>query len=233
MSDRLLSGHEPLDEVLGGGLPANAISLIAGMPGTGKTVIAQQYVFANARPDRPAVYFSTVSEPLEKIVRFGQNLDYFDKAAVGESVFYEDLGTGIGTGGLAAITQQVAAMLRDRRPGIIVIDSFKALHAFAGSNGEFREFLHELAGMLGALAVSCLWVGEYEEAEIGSLPEFAVADAIIRLSSERLGLRAVRFLTIHKLRGSGFRSGQHAYRISSSGLHLFPRLADTLIEAEY
>jgi circadian clock protein KaiC len=233
MSDRLLSGHEPLDEVLGGGLPANAISLIAGMPGTGKTVIAQQYVFANARPDRPAVYFSTVSEPLEKIVRFGQHLDFFDRAAVGESVFYEDLGAVVGTGGLAGITKRLAAVLKERRPGLIVIDSFKALHAFAGSNSEFRQFLHELAGLLGALAVSSLWVGEYEEPEIGSLPEFAVADAIIKLSSEQLGQRAIRFLTVQKLRGSAFRSGQHAYRLSSSGLHLFPRLADTLIEADY
>ena len=233
MSDRLPSGHEPLDEVLGGGLPANGISLIAGMPGTGKSVIAQQYVFRNARPERPAVYFSTVSEPLEKIVRFGQDLDYFDRAAIGESVFYEDLGTVVAAGGLAAISERLAVVLKERRPGLVVIDSFKALHAFSESDGDFREFLHALAGMLGALAVSSLLVGEYEDTEIGSLPEFAVADAIVRLSSERIGQRAVRFLTIQKLRGSGFRSGQHAYRISSSGLHLFPRLADTLIEAEY
>ena len=233
MSDRLLSGHGPLDEVLGGGLPVNAISLIAGLPGTGKTVIAQQYVFRNARPERPAVYFSTVSEPLEKIVRFGQNLDFFDRAAVGESVFYEDLGAVVGTGGLAGVTKQIAAVLKERRPGLVVIDSFKALHPFAGSHADFREFLHELAGMLGALAVSSLWVGEYEEAETGSLPEFAVADAILSLSIERIGQRAVRFLTVQKLRGSSFRSGQHAYRLSGSGLHLFPRLADTLIEAEY
>jgi circadian clock protein KaiC len=79
MSDRLLSGHEPLDAVLGGGLPANSISIIMGLPGTGKTIIAQQYAFQNGRPDRPAVYFSTVSEPLEKIVRFGQGLDFFDR----------------------------------------------------------------------------------------------------------------------------------------------------------
>jgi len=43
MDDRLRSGHAPLDEVLGGGLPANAISLIMGRPGTGKTILAQQY----------------------------------------------------------------------------------------------------------------------------------------------------------------------------------------------
>ena len=46
-----------------------------GLPGTGKTIIAQQYTFHNARPDRPVVIFLDLVEPLEKIVRFGQNLD--------------------------------------------------------------------------------------------------------------------------------------------------------------
>jgi circadian clock protein KaiC len=233
VSDRLLSGHEPLDAVLGGGLPANAISLIMGLPGTGKTIIAQQYVFQNGHPERPAVYFSTVSEPLEKIVRFGQGLDFFDRAAVGSSVFYEDLGTIVSSDGLAGVQRQITAVLKERRPGLIVIDSFKALHAFAGSHGEFRKFLHELAGRLSAFPVASLWVGEYEEAEVGSLAEFAVADAIVSLSAERIGQRQIRFLTVVKLRGSGFRSGQHAYRLSSSGLHLFPRLADVRIEERY
>src|SRR6266516_1951020 len=93
VGDRLRSGHAPLDEVLGGGLPANAISLVMGRPGAGKTILAQQYAFRNARPERPAVYSSTASEPLDKIVRFGQSLTFFDTAAIGTSVFYEDLGT--------------------------------------------------------------------------------------------------------------------------------------------
>ena len=37
---RLTSGHQPLDEVLEGGLPGNGISIIMGLPGTGKTIIA-------------------------------------------------------------------------------------------------------------------------------------------------------------------------------------------------
>jgi circadian clock protein KaiC len=233
VSGRFLSGHEPLDAVLGGGLPANAISLIMGLPGTGKTIIAQQYVFQNAHPERPAVYFSTVSEPLEKIVRFGQSLDFFDRAAVGRSVFYEDLGATVNNDGLAGVTRQVATVLKERHPALIVIDSFKALHAFADSYSEFRKFLHELAGRLSAFPTASLWVGEYEEAEVGSLAEFAVADAILDLATERIGQREIRFLTVRKLRGSGFRSGQHAYRLSTSGLHLFPRLADVRIEAEY
>ena len=89
--------------------PANGISMIMGLPGTGKTIIAQQYAFHNGRPDRPAVYFSTVSEPLEKIVRFGQTLDFFDATAVGTSVFYEDLGGTVARSGLAGVVSRSPA----------------------------------------------------------------------------------------------------------------------------
>ena len=118
MTDRLLSGHPPLDEILGGGLPVNAISLVMGRPGSGKTILAQQYAFRNGRPDRPAVYFSTVSEPLEKIVRFGQSLAFFDTAAIGTSIFYEDLGTIVNRDGLAGVADQLGvSRRRDRRAG--------------------------------------------------------------------------------------------------------------------
>jgi len=233
MSDRLLSGHEPLDEVLGGGLPANAVSLVMGRPGSGKTILAQQYVFQNGRPERPAVYFSTVSEPLQKIVRFGQSLAFFDTAAIGTSVFYEDLGATVYQDGLRGVAEHVGRVVRERRPAIIVIDSFKALQAFAADYGEFRRFLHELAGRLGAFPAASLWVGEYEDAEIASMAEFAVADAIMDLTSERIGQRETRFLEVKKLRGSSFRSGQHAYRLTANGLRLFPRLADVLIDRDY
>ena len=43
----------------------------------------------------PAVYLSTVSEPLEKILRYGQTLSFFDPNAIGSRVFYEDLGTSL------------------------------------------------------------------------------------------------------------------------------------------
>ena len=233
MDDRLLSGHAPLDQILGGGLPANAISLIMGRPGTGKTILAQQYAFRNGRPERPAIYFSTVSEPLEKIARFGQSLGFFDTAAIGTSVFYEDLGATLHQGGLGDVAERLGRTVRERRPGLIVIDSFKALQAFAADYGEFRKFLHELSGRLGAFPAASLWVGEYEDAEIASMAEFAVADAILSLTSERVGQREARFFQVKKLRGSAFRSGQHAYRLSASGLHLFPRLADAPIEQDY
>ena len=78
MSDRILGGEPRLDEILGGGLLPNAINLIMGLPGSGKTILAQQYLFANATPTAPGLYLTTVSEPLEKVLRYGETLEFFD-----------------------------------------------------------------------------------------------------------------------------------------------------------
>ena len=86
MTERITTGKKRLDTILGGGLSRNAINLVIGIPGSGKTILAQQCAFANAIEDRPAVYFSTVSEPLEKMLRFGQGLTFFDVSSVGEQI---------------------------------------------------------------------------------------------------------------------------------------------------
>ena len=113
--------------------------------------MAQQYLFENASEDRPAVYLSTVSEPLEKILRYGQTLSFFDPNAIGSRVFYEDLGTSLThQDALSETLGRMVAMLRERRPGLLVIDSFKALHPFASDATAFRRFLQDLAGNLSA-----------------------------------------------------------------------------------
>jgi len=233
VSARLSSGHRRLDEILHGGLPDNAINLLIGAPGSGKTILSQQYVFHNATLERPALYLSTVSEPFDKIIRYGQTLDFFDPHAVGERVLYEDLGGTLQTEGLPGVVRRLDNLLRRHHPGLIVIDSFKALRSFASDEGEFRRFLHDLAGRLTAVAASAFWVGEYDPCQAAEAAEFAVADAIIALSTRRLGTRDFRVLEVLKLRGSGFATGEHSYRVSPAGLDVFPRLADLKDESDY
>ncbi|HEY1829628.1 MAG TPA: ATPase domain-containing protein [Acidimicrobiales bacterium] len=227
MSERLLSGSARLDGVLGGGFPANGINLIIGRPGSGKTILAQQYMFHNASSLRPALYLTTVSEPLEKILRYGQSLDFFDQPAVGSSVIYEDLGQQLNKEGLPGVLNQLTALLRQHAPSVLVIDSFKALRAYAADDGVFRKFLHSLAGQLSVMSMTSFWIGEYNGVGTADEPEFAVADAIVSLSIEHSAERESRVFQVLKLRGSAFISGKHAYRLSSAGLDIFPRLADS------
>ena len=55
MIERISTGNPRLDLILGGGLVADAITLVVGAPGTGKTLLAEQCLFALATPERPGL----------------------------------------------------------------------------------------------------------------------------------------------------------------------------------
>jgi circadian clock protein KaiC len=224
--ERISTGNSRLDTVLGGGLVADAITLIVGAPGSGKTILAEQFLFANSTAERPGLYLSTASEPFDKLLRYGQSLEFFDAGQVGRSVFYDDLGDALIDKGLAAVLARIDELLKARQPRIVVIDSFKALRTFAVDDANFRRFLRDLAGRFSALALSSVWVGEYDADQASDTPEFAVADAVITLGTRHNAERSMRLISVRKLRGSSFLSGDHLYRITSAGLQVFPRLAD-------
>jgi circadian clock protein KaiC len=183
-------------------------------------------VFHNASADTPAIYLSTVSEPLDKILHYGQSLDFFEPSALGTKVIYEDLGRTLNEDGLTGALASITELLKRHRPGLVVIDSFRALQTYAAHPEAFRGFLHELAARLSVLPMTSFWVGEYDGTDTSDAPEFAVADAILSLSTDRDGERDRRVLSVLKLRGSDSLSGKHAYRLSSAGLDVFPRMAD-------
>ena len=73
----LSSGVPGLDIVLGDGLPENSFNLIAGGPGSGKTILAHQVMFANATVELPALYFTVLGEPPLKMLRYQQQFSFF------------------------------------------------------------------------------------------------------------------------------------------------------------
>ena len=234
MNDRIPTGSERLDEILEGGLLKNAINLIVGIPGSGKTILSQQIAFRNATVEKPALYLSTLSEPLDKILRYGEGLSFFDQAALREGrLVYEDLGQQLGEGGLDGILETIDRHLRQVRPGIVVLDSIRAFHAMASDIGAFRQFLYGLLRRLSAASTTAIWNAPYTRAQAQSEAEFAVADAIVALDIKQMADREVRVLQVMKLRGSGYRSGEHSYRVTSAGIEVYPRLAEVQVEAPY
>src|SRR5437868_7132427 len=88
---RLATGVPGLDAVLGGGLPEFSFNILAGAPGTGKTTLAHQIMFANASPERPALYFTVLGEPALKMLRYQQQFQFFDADKVSSSIRFINL----------------------------------------------------------------------------------------------------------------------------------------------
>jgi circadian clock protein KaiC len=221
---RISSGNPMVDRILGGGFPAHTINVVMGQPGTGKTIFVEQILFANAGDERPVLYFTTLSEPLAKVVRFVQGYGFFDESKLGTAVLYEDIGAELAGSGVAALVPRLREAIRTVSPALIVIDSFRALHDLSASVTEMRHVIHELTGLLTAYDTTAFLVGEYHQEDIRRHPEFAVADGIVELTRVLHGNRDERFFRVLKLRGSGFREGSHAFQITSQGLEVYPRL---------
>ncbi len=227
---RISTGNVQADAILHGGFPANSINIIMGQPGTGKTIFAEQLLFHNVG-DRPLLYLTTLSEPLSKVVSYAQRLKFFSVDQIGTQVIYEDMGAELAANGPRTLVPRIVEAIKQYSPAIIVIDSFKAVHDLAEGGPEMRRLVSELAGVLSAYAVTALLLGEYTQSNIESYPEFAIADSIVQLERKSFGARDERYLRVLKLRGSDYSEGQHAFRITSGGLEIFPRLVTPSFEA--
>lgn len=222
---RVKTGNAQLDDILCGGFPADSINILMGEPGSGKTILAEAIMFANAvDPQRPAVFLSTLSEPLEKVVRYLQQFTFYDESLFSGAVIYDSVGQELAEHGPNAIIPKLKEIIETYSPKIIVIDSFKAIHDLTTSIPEIRRMLYEVSGILSAVETTAFLVGEYNEEQIPVFPEFAVADGMVELARKKRGTRDERYLRVLKLRGSGYAEGLHAFRITDDGLEVFPRL---------
>src|SRR5436189_5049718 len=75
---KLPTGVPGLDDVLGGGLPELSFNLVVGGPGSGKTPLAHQIMFANVAAQRRGLYFTLVGEPPLTMLRYQQQYRFFD-----------------------------------------------------------------------------------------------------------------------------------------------------------
>lgn len=213
--------HVPgLDAVLGGGLLANTINLVLGHPGTGKTLLANQIVFAHAAQGGRAVYVTHYGETHARMISFLRTTGFFDPARIGKSVVYLSAVAALEREATAGLLDLIDDALRSK-PTVLVVDELLSTELFAQSVAVFKRFVHSVAAR--AEVAGCAVVLVSTTGGAGMSHAEAVVDGVIKLDRRRVGMRSVRELEVLKLRGSAFVPGAHAFEADRRGIVVYPR----------
>ena len=146
----LPSGVPGLDTVLDGGLPEFSFNLIAGGPGSGKTTLAHQVMFANATVERPALYFTVLGEPTLKMLRYQQQFKFFDPELAGSAIQFINLSAEVMERNLTEVLERIVSEVERTNPGIVVVDSFRTI---GGQGGGRTDKTFELDHFIQMLAL--------------------------------------------------------------------------------
>jgi circadian clock protein KaiC len=220
----LLTGVPGLDRVLGGGLPELSFNLIAGPPGSGKTTLAHQIMFALATPERPALFFTVLGEPPMKMLRYQQQFDFFDSGKIGQAIRFVNLADVTVAGDLGAVLARIEAEVEAHRPALVFVDSFRSV-ALAGQQGSqafisMQQFLQQLGMTLSCWQATTFLIGEYFD-ESDPSPVFTVADGLLWLRQSFDRNSMVRKLEVSKMRGQPTLPGLHTFTIDRSGVRVY------------
>lgn len=233
---KLPTGVPGLDDVLGEGVPEYSFNLLVGAPGVGKTTLAHQLMFGIASAERPALYCTVLGEPPLKMLRYQQQMAFFDPARVGRDIHFVDLSDVVLQQDLGAVLERIVRQVEETAPGLVIVDSFqtvvRAAANQAASSLDMQGFVQRLAVYLTTWQATTFLIGENAGDELRGNPVFTVADGILALSQSVDRNSVVRKLQVVKSRGQAFMPGLHTFRISQAGIHVFPRMPIAVRERE-
>jgi len=221
------TGVPGLDELLAGGLPEYSFNLIAGSPGSGKTTLAHQIMFALATPQRRALFFTVLGEPSLKMLRYQQQYSFFELDKLDGLIRFVNLAEEVRNGNLEQVLARIEEEVEQFEPGLVFVDSFRSvvLSATACSEGvpALQQFVQRLGMYLTSWQATTFLIGEYMAIDAEANPVFTIADGILWLQQSLHRNSMVRKIQVTKSRGQATLAGLHTFRMTKDGIQVFPR----------
>jgi len=216
--ERVRSGINGMDEMMQGGFAFPSTVLVAGSAGTGKTTFALQFLARGVKDGEQGIFFTTLSEPTQWMLRFVTHFTFIDKDSFGKQIRYVDLGPILRKDRdpdnlLKYIDDQIAEYMPQR----IVIDPISVIGNMI--KGDYRMFLYDLANHLKNWRAVSILTGEVLPNEPYPVEISYIVDTVVLLS---LGLTSEgtrrKYLEILKMRGTQHTTGQHLMDVSRDGI---------------
>ena len=224
------TGIEGLDEVLDGGLPEGRCTLVCGGPGTGKTLLAVEFLVRGAQNHGEPGVFIAFEEPVADLVENVASLG-FDLQALTDSGHllidhveiqpFEMIETG--TFDLDGLFIRLGHAIDTVGAKRVVLDTIETLFSGFTDHRILRAELRRLFHWLKERGVTALVTGERGEGTLtrDGLEEY-VSDCVIDLDQRVESDVATRRLRVVKYRGSAHGTNAYPFLIGEDGFSVVP-----------
>ena len=226
------TGIVGLDDILCGGLTPYRLYLIEGVPGSGKTTLALQYLLEGARHGE-AVLYVTLSETEEELRAMARSHGWdLTGVTIRELVPPEEALQPAeqytmfhpAEVELSETTRTILADVERLKPTRLVFDSLSELRLLAGDPLRYRRQLLALKQFFRGRSCTVLLLDDLTSSA-RDLQVQSIAHGVLLLEQLTPEYGADRRrLRVLKHRGRKFRGGYHDYLIQAGGLVVYPRL---------
>lgn len=214
-----------MDSLVEGGLKKESINLVAGDPGTGKTIFAIQFLMQGIQNGEPGVYI-TFEEKRDKLyedmLTFGWNLEEYERKGLFAFLEYtpEQVKKVLVEGGgtIEALIQKIKA----QRIAIDSISSFIMLYQDELTQKEAALALFELINSWHCSAILTSQNTQMDQEAVSAALEFEVDSIIVLYHLKVKGIRK-RAIEILKMRGTRHPDKTFLLEITPNGLKINPQ----------
>ncbi|MGZ3158603.1 MAG: RAD55 family ATPase [Burkholderiaceae bacterium] len=200
-SQRHSTGVPVLDDMLGGGIPIGYSLLLVGPSGSGKSMLATQFLAEGVRVGEPGVIAAFEKSPnqllshaLNKLVKSGQ-VGIINTRSLDLS--------------LDEVLHDLVVMITRMKAKRVVIDSLSGFELALASvfREDFREALYRMVSVLTGMGVTVLMTAELEDQysmlRFSSYGNAFLADSIVMQRYVELDGQFKRVISVVKVRASG------------------------------
>jgi circadian clock protein KaiC len=218
---KIKTGIRGLDALIEGGLASGSLHIIAGGPGTGKTLLCGQMAYNIAKNFDTGVVFVTFEETTDFLLR---NLKYVGIDLVplykANKLRLLDLYTIRGEG-LEGLFSHMLETVDEIGARVLILDSLTAFLAACKTDFEVRTFMKKIEQRLREQDITTVATLSVRDRESLGLEAF-IADSVLYFENKMEETNFVTRFAVLKMRGTDHSRRFHRVLLTTEGISISP-----------
>lgn len=226
-SSRLSTGIDGLDTVLHGGLIPNRTYMLRGAPGAGKTLFGLHFLLATTETDENGLFIAleeSAPDIRQNAASIGLDLSEISilDLSPGSEFFVDDQAYDIFASEEVEddiLASSIMDHIEELEPSRVVLDPASQLRYLAPDAYQFRKQILSFIQFLRERDATVLFTSQAANTTSDDDLQF-LSDGVINLTASG----GTRTLSVQKFRGSDAMAGSHDFRITDTGVAVYPEL---------